>query len=162
MKIKKLIALLLLLLLVSCPAELPIWERTYQMKNNSGYELVIRLYENFSNVNFEDIIVLNDQFYRGDIIEGRNFDALDDVESIRPGQSYSSFKIIVFYDNERKMEYSLVDTDEDGITDSFSDPLNRNLLRAGTYMSIGNDVYEFVLTEEDYYNATPCDGDCLD
>jgi len=163
MRILKFTGLIIILVLsLSCVPEAKMWERTYQIKNESGYDVVIRFYDSFSDENFEDIAVMNSDFFRGDEARGTNFDALDDTESIRPGRSYSSFTIIVVYDNDRKMEYSLVDTDGDDISDSFSEPINRNLLRAGNYITAGNEIYEFVLTEEDYNNAIPCDGDCLD
>jgi hypothetical protein len=148
--------------LTSCGPEAEMWQRTYQIKNESGYDIEIRFYENFSNQNFEDIVVLNGQFFRGDKIEGSNFDALNDTESIRPRQSFSSFSIIIIYENERRTESSRIDSDSDDISDFFSEPINRNLLRDGNYTHIGNDIYEFILTEEDYNNATPCEGDCLD
>lgn len=154
--------IIILTLSISCVTEADMWERTYQINNSSGRDIIIRLYENFSNEVFEDIEISNNQSFRGDKIEGSNYDALNDNESLRPGQSYSSFNIIIVYDNVREQEYNLVDTDNDGITDSFSEPIDKNLLRSGNYSSIGNNVYELVLTEEDYDNATPCDGDCLD
>ncbi|WP_339623008.1 hypothetical protein [uncultured Winogradskyella sp.] len=154
--------IIILILSISCVTEAKMWERTYQIKNESNHDIVIRFYDTFDNENFQDIVVLNGELYRGDRVEGTNFDALNDNESLRPGQSYSSFKVIVIYENIKSIEYSRIDSDGDDIPDSFSEPINRNLLRAGNYIDIGNDIYEFMLTEEDYDNAIPCDGDCLD
>ncbi|MDB9781683.1 hypothetical protein OAE03_02580 [Winogradskyella sp.] len=157
-----LIFVIIFMFLSSCVTEADMWERTYQINNNSGRDIIIRLYKNFSNEIFEDIEISNNQSYRGDKIEGSNYDALNDAESIKPGQSYSSFKVIVVFENIKSIEYSRIDSDGDDIPDSFSEPINRNLLRAGNYITAGNEIYEFVLTEEDYNNAIPCDGDCLD
>ncbi|WP_299128258.1 hypothetical protein [uncultured Winogradskyella sp.] len=162
MKINKTVLFISFFVLMSCPSESPMWERTYQIRNDSGFDTVIRFYDIFNNEIFQDIIVLDNQFFRGDTIEGSNFDALNDTESIRPGQSYASFRLIIVYENERKMEYTRIDSDDDDIPDSFSGPINGNLLRSGNYTNIGNNIFEFVLTDEDYNNAIPCNGNCLD
>jgi hypothetical protein len=159
----KLLYLLAIIGLIGCIGpEADMWERVYRVNNNTNFDVVLRFYENFSEEVFEDINLSENQSYSGTEISGSNFDALNDTESIRPGQSFSSFNIIIIFNSEKKIEYSLIDTDDDGITDSFSEPLDRNLLRDGNYSNIGNNIYQFELTQEDYDIATPCNGDCLD
>ena len=84
----------------------------------------------------------------------------NDLNNSEPSVSYSSDSIYVVFDNERILKY-VFSGDSNG-NSVFSQPLNRNILRGGNYTNISNDIYEFVLTEEDYNNAIPCAGDCLD
>ena len=57
----------------------------------------------------------------------------------------------------RKLFYSF-DSSEEIII--FSDPVDRNIFRASNYLQIDDEEFLFVLTQEDYNNATPCDGPC--
>jgi len=149
-------------LLNSCVKDAPNWERTYQIKNNSGYDIILRGFQMFTGEgNFEDIDLFNEGIYIGDELRGRSLsNPYSDPNNTSPTSSYDFTRFIVVFDNERSIVHSF-NLDENGNT-VFSEPTNRNLLRGGNYMDIGNDFFEFVLTEEDYNNAEPCDGDCLD
>lgn len=164
MKLKTfLIILLLPTLLNNCVTETPMFNATYQIKNESGNSITIRFYENFilNENNFEDVILPNNQIISGSKTMGTNFDDLNNLNNTQPTTSFSALSFTAVYNNERKTEYFINFSDtNDSYT--FSSPVNRNLLRGGNYTNIGNDIYEFILTEEDYNNATPCSGDCLD
>lgn len=159
---KKLLVLAIALsLLSSCVKEAPRWERTYQIKNNSGYEVTIRAFEDFNGEgSFEDILLLDGEIYTGNKRTGSNYDVLNDLNSIRPATSFSKYSLIIVYDNQKRKEHILFSDDNTPV--SFSEPIDGHVLRSGNYTNIGNDFFEFVLTEEDYNNAEPCDGDCLD
>lgn len=162
MRTLKFIGLTIVLMqLLSCWPEADMWERTYQIKNSTGYDITIRAFESFNGIgSFEDITLLESQIYTGVKASGSNFDALNDSDNGIPTTSFSFSRFIVVYNNEKSIIHS-VDFDENNDI-IFSEPINRHLLRGGNYTDIGNDIYEFVLTEEDYNNAIPCDGDCLD
>jgi len=160
-KMKIGIVVVLFIIFNSCVKESPMWERTYQIKNNTGYDITIRAFENFDGTgSFEDITLLDNQIYIGDETGGSNFSALNNPNSTRPSSSLNGSRLIVVFDNVRSLTHSF--STDDNMNAIFSEPTNRNLLRGGNYSNIGNDIYEFVLTEEDYNNATPCDGNCLD
>jgi hypothetical protein len=77
-----------------------------------------------------------------------------------PASSFSTAQFIVVFQDEKRMLHSLESDSNNNIV--FSDPIDRHLLRAGNYTNIGNDIYQFTLTQEDYDNAELCNGDCLD
>lgn len=161
MKIYKIFPLLAFFLLLSCPSESPMWERTYLVKNNSGHDITLRAFKNYTGIgSFEDITILNGDIFIGDATSGSNFDYINDPNNLQPTSSFDFIRFILVYDNE-KITLNSVDFDDNN-NPIFSNPIYRNLLRGGNYTDIGNGIYEFVLTEEDYNNATPCDGDCLD
>jgi hypothetical protein len=161
MKNNRILTLLALLLLFSCPTESPMWERTFQIKNNSGYDITIRAFDDFQGLgSFEDVLLFDGDLYIGDVTSGSNFDEIEDPNNTRPASSLNASRFTLVFNGERKKTHSLDVNGNNSIV--FSLPINRNLLRGGNYTDIGNDFFEFVLTEEDYNNAEPCDGDCLD
>ncbi|MFV0379084.1 MAG: hypothetical protein ACK5JD_17475 [Mangrovibacterium sp.] len=46
------------------------------------------------------------------------------------------------------------------ITNTFSEPINRNLFKHSNYENLGNERYLFKITQEDYENALPCNDNC--
>lgn len=68
---------------------------------------------------------------------------------------YSNDTLTVFFDNKRKFAYTYSFN-----PNVFSGPVNRNLLRHGNYIQIGKQTYKYTITNEDYQNATPCNGNC--
>lgn len=156
------IFLITLSLFNSCVKDASNWERTYQIRNSSGYDVVLRAFEMYTGEgDFEDKNLLNGGIYIGDELRGRSFsDPYSNPNNTSPTSSFDFNRFIIVFDNERSIVHSF-DLDENGNT-VFSEPTNRNLLRGVNYTHLGNDIYEFVLTEDDYNNAEPCDGDCLD
>ena len=163
MKLKIYISVLMLsLILNSCVKEAPMWKRTYQIKNNSGFDVTIRAFENYlGEGDFQDFTVLNGTILSGVKVEGTNFDTVDQVDNANvTTTSFSATRFIIVYNSEKRMTHS-VDFDDNN-NPAFSNPINRNIIRAGNYTNIGNDIYQFTLIQEDYDNAEPCNGDCLD
>ena len=156
-----LIFVIIFMFLSSCVTEADMWERTYQVKNNTGYDVTFRAFKNYTGIGpFEDITILDGDIFIGETTSGSNFDYINDPNNLDPTSSYDFIRFIVIYNNERSAICSVDFDDNDSAI--FSSPIVRNLFRGGNYTDIGNDIYEFVLTEEDYNNAIPCDGDCLD
>ncbi|MDC1503848.1 hypothetical protein N8475_01530 [Winogradskyella sp.] len=89
----------------------------------------------------------------------RTYQIKNNPENDIPTISFSYTRFIIVFSNSRKTTHSF-DVEDNNVI--FSEPTDRNLFRGGNYIDIGNDNYEFVLTQEDYDNAIPCDGDCLD
>lgn len=155
---KLIIVVLSSILFASCPGPEAIrFDATYKINNESGNEVKIRIYELFDN-SFEDHQLFNNSVYSGDKIEFGNQDAINDPNNSQPTTSYSSDSIVIFYNNEKKKVHYITGSENGDII--FSNPINRNVLRGGNYTNIGNDIYEIILTEEDYNNAEDCGGPC--
>ncbi|MDC0006464.1 hypothetical protein OAE03_02575 [Winogradskyella sp.] len=159
-RLKFLGLVIILILSFSCVTEADMWERTYQIKNSTGFDITIRAFENFDGTGlFEDVDLSNNEIYTGVKASGSNFNYLNNPENDIPTISFSYTRFIIVFSNSRKTTHSF-DVEDNNVI--FSEPTDRNLFRGGNYIDIGNDNYEFVLTQEDYDNAIPCDGDCLD
>ena len=152
--------IIILTLLLGCVPEAKMYEATYTINNSTNNEVILRVFKLFENGNYNDYTLFTDDSFYGENVEGTNFDYFNDLNNSEPSVSYSSDSIYVVFDNERILKY-VFSGDSNG-NSVFSQPLNRNILRGGNYTNISNDIYEFVLTEEDYNNAIPCAGDCLD
>ena len=161
MKFKNFLLILLLLLLFSCVVEKPIYDDVYQIKNSTNYEITLRFFSATNGVvEFRDEILIQNTIYKGESTFRRSDNIINNPNNSQPSISFLAFRVLVVFNGERKMVRSIVDyIDGNNI---FSSPIERNLLRGGNYTNIGNDTYEFVLTQEDYDNATPCSGNCFD
>lgn len=121
-------------------------EYIYSLKNESGKSIVIKSYTTISRDANPSITTLED----GEEITKRFQDALPPS-----GYNFSDFfgedsqkdSIKVIYDNAKSEIFIQI-----GCIGSSRNPLN---------FCVYNGTQEiFIFTEEDYENATPCDGDC--
>ena len=152
--------LIITLILNGCVKETPMVDRTYQIRNSSNDDVIIRGYINFDGTgSFEDIFLEENQVYVGGEIILSELSNFNNPNNVTPTSSFSYSRFKIVFDNERYMSHSF-DVEDD--VNIFSDPVERNVLRSGNYTNIGNDIYEFELTQEDYDNAILCHGDCLD
>ncbi|RAJ12163.1 hypothetical protein [Olleya aquimaris] len=150
-----------LIFIQSCWPEAREINRQYQIKNNSTVELQIRFFNTFDDT-FFDINILENEIYNGDVLTYTtgNDQWFEDNGSF-PRRAYfdcDSLKII--FSNSKFITYDYTS----GLWDSsaFSLPLNRHPLRHGNYSEVQKEVFQFIITEYDFNNATPCDGDCLE
>lgn len=130
------------------------FDATYQVKNESNSEVNLNLFNPITN-DLTSIILLNNESYSGNKTIFSNGNSLSNPNNLLSSTSLATDSIIVFFNNERKKTHYLAGGDN-----LFSAPISRNLLRGGNYTNIGNDIYEIVLTEEDYNNAEDCGGSC--
>ena len=145
--------LALITILISCGPEAEREETSYIIENNAEVEVILKL---ISSSNITTVNSLNQsERYRGQTREVSNPDRSDD--SFAPSQSLDARMLTITFDNQRQLQYDVDLSGEDPI---FSLPVNRNPLRHGNYEPIGNDEFLFTITQEDFENATPCDGPC--
>ena len=82
----------------------------------------------------------------------------DDPEYNGPRLAFSADSVVVLFNNQKsKIDFYNV-IEEEGII--YSDPKSRNIFRHGNYVKIGNEQFLYRITEEDYQNASPCNGEC--
>jgi len=160
MKMKQFITLFLMVVITTnCGPEAPVWESTYKIQNDTEDVVVLRIFELFENGDYEDYNLLVGESFVGVKTKTSNFNYFSNSDNVLPTTSYSSDSIYVIFNNEKIMKHIAA-----GVNGNmeFSQPTNRNLFRGGNYTDIGSDIYQLVLTQEDYSNATPCNDDCLD
>ncbi len=153
---KKILLLIPLFTLFNCGPEAEKFERQYLIENNSNKNIRINFYLMFEPVNSYSDIDLN----QGEILNGTRFEFSRPVSKkpdyTGPRLSFKSDSAVVIFDNQRKLSTYLISDMEA----TFSEPKSRNIFRHGNYEALGNDQFLFKITEEDYENATPCNGDC--
>lgn len=143
------------LVFTSCGPEAVKFKRSFVIKN--GLETAIKV-----NFLLNEDLVDSSLLSSNQRIVGNEFESTVRPEDIPnnsgPSTSFNAIIIEVIYNNERKSVSTFSDIDN-GLG-FFSEPVERNLLRTGNYESIGNDEYLFTITQQDFDNATPCDGPC--
>lgn len=148
----------LLFICTSCGPETMMFKRTYSIKNESDTQVTLNFYR-ANGDQVESKILNNNQVFVGFEVETTNENSFLDPESSVLSSSYSgSIKLDVIYNNSFISTKEILD-DKNGGT-SFSLPLDRNVFRNGNYIPTGNEVYQFTITQQDFDNATPCDGPC--
>jgi hypothetical protein len=104
----------------------------------------------FTNINLE----------RNESLAGKRFEfsrpVSTDPNYTGPQNSFLSDSVVIIFNDQRKLSTFLISD----VAGTFSEPKFRNIFRHGNYEAIGNDKFLFKITEEDYENAIPCDGDC--
>jgi hypothetical protein len=160
-KINIILFTFLMFILINCVKETPMVDQIYQIRNSSGQEILIRGFRNFDDTSdFDDTLMEAEEILLGDEISVSELsESFNNPNNGLPTSSFNYSTVIVVFSGERQKTHSYQFTNDEYI---FSDPTERNLLRGGNYVNIGNDIYEFIITQEDYDNATPCNGDCLD
>jgi hypothetical protein len=126
------------------------------IENNSNKNIQINFYLLSEPVNSFSDINLN----QGEIFDGISFEfsrpVSNNTDYTGPRLSFKSDSAVVIFDNQKKLSsYLISDMDV-----TFCEPKSRNIFRHGNYEGIDNDQFVFEITEEDFNNATPCDGDC--
>tara|TARA_B100001057_G_C22712743_1_gene896470 strand:- start:572 stop:1051 length:480 start_codon:yes stop_codon:yes gene_type:complete len=147
-------ALFLSCSIVSCCYER---EYVYTIRNETGVRLKINPYDYENQIVQEKVIILNDkeEFTH-------KYISRDARVHFWPSDYFRSQYLEVIYNNEKKeiFPYSWHEL-EDSLRDALE--VYIDTLRIYTYKDPLNyqDFDEpFIFTEEDYENATPCEGDC--
>lgn len=150
---KKIIYFLLIFTISSCVKESKTYKRQYSIKNESNQNVKLKFYLAHNNEIVTNVVLNHLDSYLGTELEFSNPLSNDDnyyVNSTYKG----SDSIEIIYNNQRKSIF-IIEVDA-----TFSEPINRNIFRHGNYTDLGNDFYEFIITDEDYNNAEDCNGDC--
>lgn len=156
--IKKVYLLIAISLLMSCDV---IDEQTTDAKFTitNGTDTSINLnflFEDNSTNNFSE--TLNPaQSYEGLTIESSVGGIFDDPNKSVIGAFFAD-SIEIIFNNERSTTYTYTGNGNENPT--YSEPISRNLFRSGNYEEISEENFIYTITQEDYDNATPCDGLC--
>ena len=62
----------ILLLSGQCGPEAPIFDTTYQIRNESNYNIVLRMFDTFDQNSFTDIVLANGTFVIGETVSVGN------------------------------------------------------------------------------------------
>ena len=154
------LCLLVGLCLISCWPfpEAMMFNRTCIIKNNTDAELVIHRYFRPRPEDALTDTLLPQEMFRGENVESSNEGYYTDPSSYMPISSLNGDTIIFIFNNNRKIGYSFEIIDDIIV---FSEPIDRNSTRLGSYEQIGNNEVLYTVTQEDFDNAVPCDGPCL-
>ena len=124
-------------------------EREYIIENDTEFQLNIKFYNIKSGILIDGLsgIVQNRGLQLINIIEQTSeFD-----NNIVPYIGTDSIRVIINKNKFFTCTYN---------KSFFSEPINRNILKHSNYEDLGNEKYIFTITQEDYENATPCNGNC--
>jgi len=109
----------------------------------------------FDFVVSDELLNPNDS-YEGFMVESSVGGIFDDPEFFV--NSFPGDSIRIIFNNERIISYHIIYDDEDSFF--YSQPINRNIFRVGNYEDLGDEDFLYTITQEDFDNATPCDGPC--
>lgn len=146
------------LVFVSCDIVDPQFtDAKFTVRNETNTDIALHFFN--ENINFPDrsIVLGSQEEYQGLNVESSVGNIFDDPERSVVG-SLVADSIIVIFNNERFFSSYLIT--EEGNTFSYSEPINRNIFRSGNYEEIGDQEFLYTITQEDYNNATSCDGPC--
>ncbi|WGH74545.1 hypothetical protein P8625_10620 [Tenacibaculum tangerinum] len=128
--------------------------RDYTIKNETGYLVNISFYSRTNGtLNYDSPKTLESN--GGQITNKVELSIEFDDSEDYPKLAFSSDSVKVIFNNEKI--YTNV---FNSMTNTFSEPINRNLFKHSNYENLGNEQYLFKITQEDYENAQPCNENC--
>lgn len=143
----------------SCTTEDEEINRQYQLMNASDTTIKIKFYNTFSNTSFETEVEPEDVFLGDVLIYRSGNDQWNDENSVFPSSAYkNSDSLVVIFDE--KLYLTLFYTAKTSTSYSYSEPIDRNIFRHGNYEEIERENFQFKITQQDYENAEPCNGNC--
>lgn len=152
--------IILLVLVLACGPEAPMFDRQYVVQNSSSFQIVLQFYKNGEPSRYNETLLNISNQLEGSVLtrSGGPWDELAKEQLIdNPVASLEADSIIAIFNNEKKATY-IIEFMQTGVP-AF-DPANRNLLRDTDYISIGKDQFLFQITDTDYESAKPCNGNC--
>jgi len=153
---RKLLLLIPLFILFNCGPEANKFKRTYIIENSLNRTVELKFYDRrtdeLKSRNF-NILSGNQDRLQGTIEQTSPFNQTSDKAILSAVFGADSLSMI--FDNTNVATQVFYTSSE-----TFSEPLNRNVFLNTNYEAIGNDRFLFKITEKDYENATPCNGDC--
>ncbi len=145
------------LFLCSCVVDEELSGITYAVANESGLDVEIIFRGQVSGEFVESVEIVNGNFLDLGTTQTRNESLITDPNSDLPNQVYPTTLAKLIFNNEREIEYSRITVDGVNV---FSEPSSRNIYKQGNYNEVQDNNFVFTITQEDYNNATPCDGPC--
>ena len=143
--IKLFLSLVCAFYVVSCVTEALEIDRQYQIANMTEFDVRIKFYDSFSGNTYKVELKTN-EVYNGDLLNYRSGNVqLDDGDSFFPSSAYkSSDSLTIFFDESKyALKYFTLSSPTKAI---FSDPLERNPFRHGSYKKLKNEVFLFEIT----------------
>lgn len=132
-------------------------EADFAINNSTNFNIRLKFFNEGSDFgNFTSTLNPNES-YQGATVESSIGGIFDDPEKSVVG-SLISDSIIIIFNDEKLTSYTLFDNGTS--TPIYSDPINRNIFRSGNYEEVSEENFIYTITQEDYNNATPCDGPC--
>jgi hypothetical protein len=153
---RKILLLIPLFLFYNCGPEANKFKRTYLIENSFNGTVKLKFYDRRtgeSRTRKSKVLTGNQQQLEGTIEQSNPFDNSNNNHIVSAVYGADSLRII--FDKKKVITQVFFTSSE-----TFSEPLNKNVFRHENYEAIGNEKFLFKITEEDYQNATPCDGDC--
>jgi len=121
----------------------------YIIENTTERNIEIKFYDRSNEDSSGNSTLVDSRSISGKGIiydESRTVQGPSDSDS--PLEIFKADSLAIFFDNEK------VESHYDGI------PSGNSLTFIGDYIGIGNTTYTYKITEKNYENAIPCDGDC--
>jgi hypothetical protein len=134
--------------------EVEMKRRDYTIQNNTDFSVKIEFYnvsDGTLNNQTSDILNNNGSQLANKVEQDQPFTNSEDV----PIFAHVSDSVRIIFNNE-KFYINTFNT----FSDTFSEPINRNIFRHSNYENLGNERYLFKITQEDYENAEDCNGNC--
>jgi hypothetical protein len=129
--------------------------RDYSIENTTDYKIDIKVYNKFDKS-------FNESTSKTLMTKGEKLDVkIEQTSDFDINYEYYPFDAIggdslrLIFNDEKVLTILINAVDQ-----SFSEPISRNILKHSNYQDIGNSKFLFKLTEQDYQNAAPCNGDC--
>lgn len=145
-----LLSISLMGLLISCVTE-DLIKREYFLENDSEGSINILFFYPDNKFNPQ----LSTTLENGKSLRARIDQSSFDDEETDLVNAYYADSVRIVFNREKVLVYTF-----DYSNFEFSNPQSRNVLKHSNYELIGEQKFRFVITEEDFDNATSCDGDC--
>lgn len=143
----------LLVFLNSCFLEAREFDIRFSILNESTVVVQLDLFETNGEFSSSIVIEPNEVYFDERTFKTRSF-----LENPNNNALINGERAVFIFNDERFAEYSFGLDNNNEI--AFSTPLNRNIFRIGSYEDLGDEDFLYTITQEDFENATPCDGPC--
>ena len=153
---KKPLLFLVILTLFNCGPEANMYKRDYIIKNNIDRTVELKFYNRRSG----DL-----KGRTSKILSGNQSQLIETLEQTTPFNqtsenldlftAFGADSVRIIFDNIKVVTHVFFTNSE-----TFSEPINRNVFLFNNYENIGNERFLYEIIEEDYENAVICDGNC--
>lgn len=153
---RKIILLIPFFVFYNCGPEANMFKRTYIIENSLDRTVELKFYNRRTGE-------LNGRTSK--TLNGSQNQLQESIEQTSPFNqtsdklvlftTYGADSLRIIFDNTKVATQVFYTSSE-----TFSEPMSRNAFLNSNYEAIGNDTFLFKITQEDYQNATPCEGDC--
>lgn len=153
---KSLIYIVVIFIFSSCVVESDKLEGIVRILNESNQEVKLKFYDRAGLNTLEDQILNTGEGFITPEFSIDNLDLFSSENALATGFLVADSLEIIFNNERKSIMFTMVGEG----TGRFSSPFERNIFRIGNYDNIGGSDYQYTITQEDFENATPCDGPC--